>query len=216
MADRRSWLRRWSRRIAALTLMLVALGLASWMSTSQGGTDAFHRLAPELRNGPFEVSGAIGEPVRVRQFQLTVERVDGSSKVTVSSPLAKTTTGSGAVFIVVTAVLQARSETTAISRYVLRDSAGRQFSATDRWNQECVGTKVEPRIPTRVQPVFEVPPDASGLQLLVSAAVDERLDSQAVVPLGPAADELSRWAERTEPVLVARPESLPVTPGIGG
>lgn len=188
----------------------------AWLNTAQGGTDAFHRLKAELQNAPFDTDGTIGEAVVARTFSLTVEQVQGSTKAKLQGQFGSTAVDSGSVFVVVTAVLAARTQSEQVSGFVLRDDRGREFAATRRWSQAAVGVTVDPRLPTRIWPVFEVPPDAAGLQLLVSAAADSRLDSRVVVPLGITDRQLTDWSTSTTPVTVPDPETLAAVPGPAG
>lgn len=214
MADRPSFVRRWSRHAVAAVLVLAALSAASWMNTVQGGNDAFHRLANAKQYAPFVIDGVLGRPVTARTFTVTVESVAGSRKITADTGVVRQQAAATGIFVVLTAVVQAGSQPTPMQRFVLRDNTGREFSATRRWDQPVVGWIFQPRMPTRVQPVFEVPADATGLQLLVSARADERLDSEVRVPLGVTDQLIGGWST-AKSLTVKEPVTLPTGPRAG-
>ncbi|MGI8414995.1 MAG: hypothetical protein ACR2P2_02070 [Nakamurella sp.] len=207
-------MKRWLRRVLAIALVVAALSLASWLNTIQAGADTFHRIAVEKRLAPFEVAGRLGNPATARTFVVTARAVDGSQQVAVVSAGELLTVKSTAVFVVVTADVQAVTTPVQVQGFQLRDGTGRIFDASVRWSQSFADEVFDPRLPQRVSVVFEVPTDVTSLELLVSPSdLEQRLDSQAVIPLNVGGADIDSWKASTAPLRVAEPRALAAVAG---
>ncbi|WP_205474568.1 hypothetical protein [Nocardioides sp. SYSU D00038] len=129
---------------------------------------------------PHRRTAAVGEPVDVRTATVTVEGVDGSTRV---EDLGTEKVSPG-LWLVVRYTVVAERENTAMSFAELEDDEGRTWSLAARNSNSC--TAGPPGLPSHCVAVFEVPVDAvPTLRLsLARESSDTRFDALAVVDLG--------------------------------
>jgi hypothetical protein len=133
-----------------------------------------------------------------RRYDLVVHGVTGAGQITSTRSGPPTVTTSGA-WVVVDATLTARDRPVVVSWLVLEDQKGRQYTPSDRVDQQIPG-RLETGIPTRTLLVFEVPLSALGgpLTLLTADGSEHRMDSEVAVPLPRTPPATVRdWLTRT-------------------
>lgn len=206
--------RPWWRRAVTPAVLVGALFVTLWLQQWQTGTDPFNKLTPEVARAPFPSSGAPGQWITARTFDLRVDAVTGAAKLaaTANSP-ARTSEG---VFVVVQASIRAHDEPVSLAGWQLRDDTGRHFTPTDRTVQLALLGRAQPGFVRTVPVVFEIPGDVTGLTVLVSQspAASLRLDSQVQVPLPVTGATVAGW--RADPTPVRPPAVRTTVAGPGG
>jgi hypothetical protein len=180
----------------AVVLMLAALGAGRAVIACAPDTDE--------REQPYPRTGAVGETIDVRTFDLTVLSVRGATTVTAFGHEY----GTGGVWVVVRVRMTAKVEPTTAGYAVVRDGRGRVYRATDRFPQSLVGggRKGQPGVALEADVAFEVPvAAATDLVLLVADnIIDQRMSAEAEVRLPIDQATVARWRAVTEPIPVAR------------
>jgi hypothetical protein len=193
---RRAPARPWQVRLFAVVLVLAALGVGRAILAVEPDTD--EREQAYLR------SGAVGERIDVRTFDLTVVSVRGAAKVTAFGRDYDTS----GVWVVVRVRMTAKVEPTRAGYAAVRDGRGRLYTSTDRFPQSLVGggRMGQPGVTLEGDVAFEVPTAvATDLVLLVAEnSIDQRMSVEAVVPLPIDEAAVARWRAVTQPLPVAQ------------
>jgi hypothetical protein len=183
-------------RLVAVVLVLAALGAGRGIIACAPDTDQ--------RERPYFRSGAVGERIDVRTFDLTVVSMRGAAKVTA---FGKNYDTSG-VWVVLRVRMTAKVEPTRAGYAAVRDGRGRLYTATDRFPQTLVGggRKGQPGVTLEADVAFEVPAaSATDLVLLVAEnSIDQRMSAEAEIRLPIDKATVAGWQAVTEPIPVAR------------
>jgi len=166
---------------ARLGTLLLVLAAALALYAMQRSTPRYMALT-----GPITASGAMGQTVSARQFDVTVERVQFAQQLNYRSLSATQTRTTGGIWAIVWLRLAARDTSATVGEAAWLGPDGLAYRHTDRLvlarNQP--PHAVEPGLPRTVRLVFEIRPDqARNATLLLSARYDPRLDSQVRIAL---------------------------------
>lgn len=159
-----------------------------------GGVVANTELSTDERFREFVVTGAMGEWVDSRAFDVNVAAVRAAATISAESAAGLDTAG---VWLLVRVQVMADRESVWLDHATVRDSGGRGWEATARIDQPLVdsGYRLDPRIPVEGELAFEVPRDAAtdltlrlgegtgslfGLQMATVVEVPLRVDAAAV------------------------------------
>lgn len=188
-----------SRR-GLLTVALVVAALASGR--------AVDALTPDDRvvfGRPFLRPVAIGESVSLRYADLTPEEVYGAPVLDRGPEAPMSSPG---LWVVTTVSVTPTLDSETLRHATLVDGRGRELSQGARNELRCAATAAG--VPTRCVVSFEVAPDAAaGSHLrLARSAQETRGDDMADVDLGITAEEVRRWAARTDRVTGAPPPEV--------
>lgn len=169
---------RWLKAI----FVLAGLSAGTWLVTA----------VPQISfvEDPFEMEGAVGEPVDLHYADVTVTGVRLAEAVYGTGGAV-----AGGVFVVVDTEWQARDRHLAIGGAELVDAEDRSHKATSRAGCP-IGAAAHPAYPQRVTYCFDVAKDVldDGLLLRLGRGAEgeegayQRRDAVAVVDLGPLGD----------------------------
>jgi hypothetical protein len=189
-----------SASVAALLVAALATGQA--VERALPGDDDASR--------PFEKSGVVGEPLRLRYGTIEIGTPDGSTRLDARGR-AYSTTG---VYVVVPITFTAEREPQSLSYVAIRDAKGRVFEAGSERNPYTMGGSGQPGIPRHTQAAVELPVDAvAGAQLVLALQPNDenhRRDDVAVIDLGLSEADAQAWATDDDGVAVE-----PVVEGTG-
>ncbi|MPZ26882.1 MAG: hypothetical protein GEV12_10800 [Micromonosporaceae bacterium] len=194
--------------LAALVLLVVVV--------AAGGLVVGTELNDDRRFREFVASGPVGEPVSAHTVDLTVLGARTAATI-VEEPgfIPRDTAG---VWVLVRIRALAQREPVSIGYAAVRDSAGREWSATERVEQPLVGFgyQLEPGIPVEAEVVFEVPREvATDLTVrLGDAGVDLRMQTVAEVPVPVDEAAVAAGLAATEPLVLADPELVIADPQV--
>lgn len=166
---------------ARLGSVLLVLAAALVLYAMQRSTPRYMDLT-----GPIVERGAMGQAVRTRQFEATVERVQFAQQLNyrrLSSPQTRET---GGVWAIVWLRLAAADTSATVAEAAWLGPDGLTYRHTDRLMlaRGAPPYTLEPGLPRTVRLVFEIRPDqARGATLLLSPRYGPRLDSQARIAL---------------------------------
>jgi hypothetical protein len=183
-----------------------------------GGAVSDTELSVDERFRVFVNTGAMGEPVSAQSFQTTVLGARTAAQINTDPGAGVETAG---VWVLVQVRAVALEESMWIKYAAVRDSGGRTWLATPRFEQPLVdgGYRLDPGIPVEAEVAFEVPREAAtdltvrlgkganglyGFQMATVAEVPVPLDEAAV------ADGLAA----TEPIVLERPEIVIADPPV--
>jgi hypothetical protein len=200
---------RLERWLAALAMAIVVVML--------GGAVTDSELSYDERFREFVNTGAMGDWVSARTFHASVVAVRTAATISDGEGLELDTAG---VWVLVRVRAMADHDAQWIDYAMVRDSAGRSWSATERVNQALInnGYRLDPRIPVEAEIAFEVPQDAAtdltirlgqmhGLYALQMATVLE-----VPLPIDPAT--VAGGLAATGPVEIEYPEIVIADPQI--
>ena len=176
-------------RNGLLTALLVvaALFVGSFVTSRLPQPDKLLGETPFLRDG------VVGQPVRLRTADVTVERVQAAKRVELHGQVAE----SSGVWLVFDVVWAARSEPSQLAGTspVVVAADGRRFGGTQAVIATC--GPAQPGLPVSCQLPFELPADAlEGARLLIPADGSTRAnDDVADLDLGIGAAAAALLAE---------------------
>lgn len=145
--------------LVTVLLVVAALFVGSWLTQYLPNPDDF-------RDDPFPVAGAVGEPVRLRNSEFTLTKVQAAKRYEAFRQVAAT----DGVFVIVdfTFVPLTEPGILAGSQNEVRATDGRVFGGSPPLPSNCGPTN--PGLPVTCQIPFEVPSDALvGLVLAIPA-----------------------------------------------
>lgn len=146
---------------------------------------------PEDWQGPFLRGGAVGEAVRLRDFTVTVEGVDGGRGLVIGDGEPRPT---GGVWLVVSVRVSADRAPGQPETVELVDDRGRAYAPATRFNQPMMETPVQPGMVARGAIAFEVPFDVGDRVHLRAGPDDTALDAVADITVPIAADQWTTWS----------------------
>lgn len=190
-------LSRFLQRTGSTLLVIVTLAAGSLVIGFTPDTDA--------RERPFLASGAPGERVETRLFEVTVLRARVASVIKVGG-WKHPTQGR---WVILRIRLVARHEALAVAYAAIHDAEGRSFRASDRLRQPLIdGSRtLQPGIAVEGEVAFEIPKDATGLSARFAAdSTSHRMDSMSDIDL-PIGDS-AVWLD-PEPVRIDEIEVKP-------
>lgn len=167
-----------SARLGSLLLILAA---ALALYAMQRSTPRYMELT-----GPIVQRGAMGEPVRARQFEATVQRVQFAQRLDYRRLGGTQTRETGGVWAIVWLRLAAADTSATVAEAAWLGPDGLTYRHTDRLSlaRGVPPYFLDPGLPRTVRLVFEIRPDqARGATLLLSSRYAPRLDSQARIAL---------------------------------
>ncbi|MFD4838540.1 hypothetical protein ACFWP0_13615 [Achromobacter sp. NPDC058515] len=166
---------------ARLGSVLLVLAAALVLYGMQRSTPRYMALT-----GPIVERGAMGQAVRTRQFEATVQRVQFAQQLAYRRLDASQTRETGGVWAIVWLRLAATDTSASVGEAAWLGPDGLTYRHTDRL-MLARGTPpyaLDPGLPRTVRLVFEIRPDqARGATLLLSPRYGPRLDSQARIAL---------------------------------
>jgi hypothetical protein len=215
-ADRwRASLGQHRRRGAVRLEGLLAALVTAIVVVAAGGAVVNSELAPDQRFREFVNTGAMGEPVSARTFEVTVLSVRTAAEVGRAADAALDTDG---VWVLVRVRAMADQESLWIGYAAVRDSRGRTWTATDRVDQPLVDSayRLDPRIPVEADIVFEVPRDAAtDLTIRVARPrLEHRMEAMAEIPLPVDEAMVASGLAQSEPVVIDAAEIVIADPQI--
>ncbi|CCJ48698.1 hypothetical protein AZ16_1652 [Bordetella bronchiseptica B18-5 (C3)] len=167
-----------SARLGTLALLLLA---ALALYGMQRSTPRYLDLT-----GPIVERGAMGEAVRTRQFDATVQRVQFARQLRYRSLGRERVRETAGVWAVVWVRLAALDASTQVGEAAWLGPDALTYRHTDRLGLApgVPPYMLDPGLPRTVRLVFEIRPDqARGATLLLSERYSPRLDSQARIAL---------------------------------
>lgn len=137
--------------------------------------------------GPIPLKGELGEALTGRTFSVRADKVLLAERLRFKAYGREVERGSGGVFAVVIARLDARQASVNVGSAIWRSAQGVRFIASQRVQgaPRLLGAdRLEPGLPQRGLFIFEVPREAvAGATLLVASSRWPRLDTQAEIAL---------------------------------
>jgi hypothetical protein len=180
--------------VAALVLAAVAIG----------GVIKSHDRDVEARERPYVHTGAIGDQVSARIYDVTVLGVRGATTLKDGGKTYQT----DGIWVVVKVRAIARADPCSLGFVAVRDRDGVAYRLSTRVDQSMDFRELQPGIPVTGELVFEVPrPAARGLAVRFSGgAYDQRMDAMAEVSLDLQQSTVDAWLA-AEPLTPADPEA---------
>lgn len=209
------------RRAGPSRVASVLTGLVLLVAVvAAGGAIADSRIdTANERFREFVTTGAVGEPVAARGFEVTVREV--RTAAVVSDGILGGPRDTGGVWVLVRVRAVAVREPVSIGYAAVRDSGGRTWLASQRVDQPLGGAfyRLEPGIPVEGDFVFEVPADAATdltLRLARNSAtafLSTGLQLETVAEVALPVDEAQVARALAEPAEVELADPRVVLPG---
>ncbi|MGH3679987.1 MAG: hypothetical protein ACRDT2_07010 [Natronosporangium sp.] len=202
---------RGSRIGSAVAAVVLLVGVVA-----VGGLVADSELNDDRRFREFVTSGPVGEPVSAETVDVTVLGARAAATI-VEQPGFQPRDTAG-VWVLVRFRALATREPVTIGYAAVRDSSGREWSATERVEQPLVGFgyQLEPGIPVEAEVVFEVPREAATdlTVRLGDAGIDLRMQPVAEVPVPFDEAAVAAGLAEPEPLVLAEPEVVIADPQV--
>jgi hypothetical protein len=199
---------RVGRWLAALATGIVVVAV--------GGAVANSELSTDERFREIVVTGAMGEWVSGRTFEVNVLAVRAAATISTEPGVNLDTAG---VWVLARIRAMAVQVSTWLGYASVRDSAGRVWTATERIDQALVnsGYRLDPRIPVEGEIAFEVPRDAAtDLTLWVGEGSNGlygfQMATMVEVPLSVDEAMVAGGLAATEPAEIGFPEIVIADP----
>ncbi|PSH67483.1 hypothetical protein [Phyllobacterium sophorae] len=136
--------------------------------------------------GPMPVHGKMHEPVRTRQFDVTVDNVVFARELTLDRFGATKVLTTSGLWVVVTAQLAATNASNTVAQASWVGPTGLQYDSSDRagYLPGLPPHSLNPGLPKTARFIFETLPDqVNGATFVVSNQLFPRLDSQARIAI---------------------------------
>lgn len=146
---------------------------------------------PEDWQGPFLDDAAVGEPVALRDFTVTVTGIEGGRGLVIGANEPRPT---GGVWLVVSVSVTTDRAPAQPKSVELVDERGRTFAPTKRLNQPMTETPVQPGMVARGAIAFEVPFDVGDRVHVRAGPADPRFDAVSNIAVPIPADRWAAWS----------------------